>query len=131
MRSHRRVRGAMVALVVLAGGGLVAAQAGKNGPIASGRAELADTQSALRSLRTDRSVRVAQALEILTASTELRDRLEANTQYFRAEIAKVGLDVLPGEHPITPVMLYDAALAGRVASARALAIEPLAVLRTE
>ncbi len=58
-----------------------------------------------------------KALELLTASTELRDRLEANTQYFRAEIAKVGLDVLPGEHPITPVMLYDAALAGRVAEA--------------
>jgi glycine C-acetyltransferase len=58
-----------------------------------------------------------KALELLTRSTELRDRLEANTGYFRAEIAKVGLDVLPGEHPITPVMLYDAALAGRVAEA--------------
>jgi glycine C-acetyltransferase len=58
-----------------------------------------------------------KALELLTTSTELRDRLEANTRFFRAEIAKVGLDVLPGEHPITPVMLYDAALAGRVAEA--------------
>jgi glycine C-acetyltransferase len=58
-----------------------------------------------------------KALEILTASTELRDRLEANTRFFRAEIAKVGFDVLPGEHPITPIMLYDAALATRVADA--------------
>jgi glycine C-acetyltransferase len=58
-----------------------------------------------------------KALEILTASTELRDRLEANTRFFRTEIAKVGFDVLPGEHPITPIMLYDAALATRVADA--------------
>jgi glycine C-acetyltransferase len=58
-----------------------------------------------------------RALEILTASTELRDRLEANTRFFRAEIAKVGFDVLTGEHPITPVMLYDAALATHVADA--------------
>jgi glycine C-acetyltransferase len=58
-----------------------------------------------------------KALELLSASTELRDRLEENTRFFRAEIQKVGFDVLPGEHPITPIMLYDAALASRVADA--------------
>ncbi|REJ70984.1 MAG: aminotransferase class I/II-fold pyridoxal phosphate-dependent enzyme, partial [Planctomycetota bacterium] len=58
-----------------------------------------------------------KALEILTSSTELRDRLEENTRYFRSEIAKVGFDVLEGVHPITPIMLYDASLAARVADA--------------
>ena len=58
-----------------------------------------------------------EAIELLTASTELRDRLEDNTRFFRAEMGSAGLDVLPGEHPIVPVMLGDAALAGRVADA--------------
>jgi glycine C-acetyltransferase len=58
-----------------------------------------------------------KAIELLTASTELRDRLEANTKYFRSEMVSAGLDVLPGEHPIVPVMLGDAALAGRMAEA--------------
>lgn len=57
------------------------------------------------------------ALDLLTASTELRDRLAENTRYFRSSIAGIGFDVLPGEHPITPVMLYDAPLAARVAEA--------------
>ena len=56
-----------------------------------------------------------KAIELLTASTELRDRLEENTTYFRAEMTTAGLDVLPGEHPIVPVMVGDAALAGRIA----------------
>src|SRR5437868_1376609 len=45
-----------------------------------------------------------KAIELLTASTELRDRLEANTRSFRQAIATVGLKVLPGEHPIVPIM---------------------------
>ncbi len=57
------------------------------------------------------------ALDLLLESTQLRDQLARNTQFFRAEIASVGYDVLPGEHPIVPVMLYDAALAGRTADA--------------
>jgi glycine C-acetyltransferase len=56
-----------------------------------------------------------RAIELLTASTELRDRLEENTRYFRAEMTAAGLDVLPGEHPIVPVMIGDAMLAGRIA----------------
>jgi glycine C-acetyltransferase len=58
-----------------------------------------------------------KAIEILSASTELRDRLMSNTEYFRGEVSKLGFDVLPGEHPIVPIMLGDAALAGKVADA--------------
>jgi glycine C-acetyltransferase len=56
-----------------------------------------------------------KAIELLSASTELRDKLDDNTSYFRAEMEAAGLEVLPGEHPIVPVMLGDAALAGRMA----------------
>lgn len=56
-----------------------------------------------------------RALELLMASTQLRDKLMQNTHFFRQEITKVGYDVLPGEHPIVPIMIYDAALASRVA----------------
>ena len=52
-----------------------------------------------------------KALELLSRSTDLLDRLRENTQYFRQRITETGLTVLPGEHPITPVMLGDAALA--------------------
>ena len=57
------------------------------------------------------------ALELLSQSTELRDRLQENTRWFREAMSAVGFDLLPGEHPITPVMLGEAALAGRVAEA--------------
>ena len=52
-----------------------------------------------------------KALELIQGSTALRDKLETNTKFFREEIAKLGLDVLPGEHPIVPVMFYDAKVA--------------------
>jgi glycine C-acetyltransferase len=58
-----------------------------------------------------------KAIDLLQQSTELRDRLHENTKFFRREIAKLGLDVLPGEHPITPIMLGDAALAQTMADA--------------
>ncbi|MDO4571909.1 MAG: glycine C-acetyltransferase [Clostridia bacterium] len=54
------------------------------------------------------SIRV---LEMLEASTELRDRVHENTRYFRAALEKLGFDLPAGEHPIVPVMLYDARLA--------------------
>ncbi len=56
-----------------------------------------------------------RTLELLTGSTALRDRLEANTKRFRAGMAKAGLDIRPGVHPITPVMLYDEKLAHAMA----------------
>lgn len=58
-----------------------------------------------------------EALKILGESTELRDRLVANTRLFREGLQATGLKVLPGEHPICPVMLEDATLAARFAEA--------------
>ena len=56
-----------------------------------------------------------KVLEMLSASTELRDKLAENTRYFRQQIAGLGLDVIGGEHPIVPIMLGDAVLAQRMA----------------
>ncbi len=50
-------------------------------------------------------------LGMLGSSTELRDKLESNTRYFRSEITDAGFDIKPGEHPIVPIMLYDAVVA--------------------
>jgi len=56
-----------------------------------------------------------RALELLSASTALRDRLEDNTKRFREGMTRVGLDIRPGVHPIVPVMLYDEKLAHAMA----------------
>jgi len=48
-----------------------------------------------------------RTIELLEESTALRDKVHENARYFRAEMAKLGFDLLPGEHPIVPVMLYD------------------------
>ena len=56
-----------------------------------------------------------KVLEMLLASTELRDKLAENTRYFRKKIAELGLNVVPGEHPIVPIMLGDAVLAQKMA----------------
>ena len=52
-----------------------------------------------------------KTLDMLEASTELRDRVHENANYFRAQLSKLGFDLLPGEHPIVPIMLYDAKVA--------------------
>ncbi len=57
------------------------------------------------------------ALCLLKQSTALRDTLEANTRFFRAEMTAAGFNIAPGEHPIVPVMLGDAALASKFADA--------------
>ena len=54
---------------------------------------------------------------MLSASTELRDKLEANTEYFRNKMTATGFDIKPGVHPIVPIMLYDAVLAQNMATA--------------
>lgn len=54
---------------------------------------------------------VFKALEVLSASTELRDRLERNTNYFREGMTNAGFKINPGDHPIVPIMLGDAKLA--------------------
>ena len=48
-----------------------------------------------------------RTIELLEGSTELRDKVHENARYFRAEMEKLGFELLPGEHPIVPVMLYD------------------------
>ena len=57
-----------------------------------------------------------KALELLTSSTELRDKLEENTKYFRAALTESGLTIKPGTHPIVPIMLGDAALSQKFAA---------------
>jgi glycine C-acetyltransferase len=56
-----------------------------------------------------------KVLELLTESTALRDKLESNTKFFREGMSKIGFNVLPGTHPICPVMIGDAALATKFA----------------
>jgi glycine C-acetyltransferase len=55
-------------------------------------------------------------LDMLTETTELRDKLEYNTQYFRRKITEAGFDIKPGDHPIVPIMLYDAVVAQNFAA---------------
>jgi glycine C-acetyltransferase len=57
-----------------------------------------------------------RVFEMLSSTTELRDKLEQNTQYFRSKMTGAGFDIKPGEHPIVPVMLYDAPLAQEFAA---------------
>jgi glycine C-acetyltransferase len=58
-----------------------------------------------------------KALDVLSSSTELRDRLEVNAKYFRAGMTEAGFALLPGEHPIVPIMFGDAAVATKFADA--------------
>src|SRR5206468_6679499 len=55
-------------------------------------------------------------LNLLSETTELRDKLESNTKYFRNKMTAAGFDIKPGEHPIVPIMLYDAVLAQKFAA---------------
>jgi glycine C-acetyltransferase len=57
------------------------------------------------------------ALDLIESSEDLRARLAENTAYFRSRMEAAGFDILPGEHPIVPVMVGDAALASRMADA--------------
>jgi len=53
---------------------------------------------------------------MLTETTDLRDKLEGNTIYFRKKMTEAGFDIKPGDHPIVPIMLYDAVLAQTMAA---------------
>jgi len=55
-------------------------------------------------------------LDMLTAATTLRDKLAYNTQYFRTKMTAAGFDIKPGDHPIVPIMLYDAVVAQNFAA---------------
>jgi glycine C-acetyltransferase len=54
-------------------------------------------------------------LDLLSETTELRDKLASNTKYFREKMTAAGFDIRPGDHPIVPVMLYDAILSQKMA----------------
>nr|HPZ88122.1 glycine C-acetyltransferase [Flavihumibacter sp.] len=56
-------------------------------------------------------------LDMLSSTTDLRDQLEANTKYFREKMTAAGFDIKPGDHPIVPIMLYDAVVAQQFAAA--------------
>ncbi len=56
-------------------------------------------------------------IDMLSETTELRDKLENNTSYFRKKMTDAGFDIKPGDHPIVPIMLYDAALSQKFADA--------------
>ena len=56
-----------------------------------------------------------KVFDILSSTTELRDKLEANTKYFKERILAAGFDIKPGDSPIAPIMLYDAALSQKFA----------------
>ncbi len=55
-------------------------------------------------------------LDMLTETTELRDKLEFNTKYFRTKMTEAGFDIKPGDHPIVPIMLYEAVVAQNFAA---------------
>ena len=105
-------------------GTLGKALGGASGGYTSGRAEIIEylrqrSRPYLFSNTVAPSIVAAsiKAIELLNASTDLRDRLEANTKLFREQMAGSGFHILEGTHPITPIMLGDAALASRFAEA--------------
>jgi len=104
-------------------GTLGKALGGASGGYASGRKEIIDLlrQRSRPYLFSNTLAPVIAAasvatLDLLTRTTELRDRLAANTKFFRAGLAAAGLTLRPGTHPIVPVMLGDAALSQKFAA---------------
>ncbi|MDN3551402.1 glycine C-acetyltransferase [Mucilaginibacter aquaedulcis] len=104
-------------------GTLGKALGGASGGFTSGRKEIIDMlrqrsrpylfSNTLAPAITGASIAV---LDMLSETTSLRDKLEANTQYFRQKMTEAGFDIKPGVHPIVPVMLYDAKLAQEFAA---------------
>lgn len=103
-------------------GTLGKALGGASGGYVSGKKEIVDylrqrsrTYLFSNSLAPSIAAAALKALELITKSTELRDTLEENTKFFRKGIESIGLEVLPGTHPIVPVMLGDAIRASKMA----------------
>jgi glycine C-acetyltransferase len=104
-------------------GTLGKALGGASGGFTSGRKEIIDLlrqrsrpylfSNTLAPSITGASIAV---LTMLRETTELRDKLEGNTNYFRDKMTKAGFDIKPGEHPIVPIMLYDAVIAQNFAA---------------
>ena len=121
-RGTHEMRGVMGRVDIITGT-LGKALGGAMGGFTSGRKEIVDMlrqrsrpylfSNTLAPAIVGASIRV---LELLTESTKLRDQLEENTTYFREKMTTAGFDITPGEHPIVPVMLYDAKLAQEFAA---------------
>jgi glycine C-acetyltransferase len=116
---HKNVMGR----IDLITGTLGKALGGASGGFTSGRKEVIDLlrqrsrpylfSNTLAPAITGASIAV---LNLLSETTALRDKLENNTRYFRTKMTEAGFDIKPGEHPIVPIMLYDAVLAAQFAT---------------
>jgi len=121
-RGTHEYRGVMGKIDIITGT-LGKALGGASGGFTSGRKEIVDllrqrSRPYLFSNTIAPPVVAAslKALELLSASTELRDKLEENTKYFRAALSERGLTIKPGVHPIVPIMIGDAAKSQKFAA---------------
>ncbi len=120
-RGVHELKGVMGKIDIITGT-LGKALGGASGGFTSGRKEIIDLlrqrsrpylfSNTLAPSITGASIAV---FDILSKTTELRDKLEENTAYFRKRIVAAGFDVKPGEHPIVPIMLYDAVISQKMA----------------
>src|SRR5436190_7393690 len=121
-RGAHEYRGVLGRIDIITGT-LGKALGGASGGFTSGRKEIIDMlrqksrpylfSNTLAPSITGASIAV---LDMLTEKTELRDKLENNTKYFRKKMTEAGFDIKPGDHPIVPIMLYDAVLAQTMAA---------------
>lgn len=121
-RGTHELHGAMGRIDIITGT-LGKALGGASGGFTSGRKEIVDMlrqrsrpylfSNTLAPAIAGASIAV---LDMLSETTELRDKLEYNTKYFREKMTKAGFDIKPGVHPIVPVMLYEAPLAQEFAA---------------
>lgn len=121
-RGTHEYRGVMGKIDIITGT-LGKALGGASGGFTSGRKEIIDmlrqkSRPYLFSNTLAPSIVGASiaVLDMLTETTELRDKLEYNTKYFRTKMTDAGFDIKPGDHPIVPIMLYDALLAQTMAT---------------
>jgi glycine C-acetyltransferase len=121
-RGTHEYRGVMGKIDVITGT-LGKALGGASGGFTSGRKEVIDMlrqrsrpylfSNTLAPAIVGASIAV---LDLLSETTELRDKLEFNTKYFRTKMTEAGFDIKPGDHPIVPIMLYDAVVAQNFAA---------------
>jgi glycine C-acetyltransferase len=120
-RGTHEYRGVMGRIDIITGT-LGKALGGASGGFTSGRKEIIDIlrqrsrpylfSNTLAPSITGASIAI---LDLLSETTELRDKLESNTKYFRTKMTEAGFDIKEGEHPIVPIMLYDSVLAAKFA----------------